>query len=73
MLDTFVAKAGTRARTPEGVLDFMRLADWRRRAFRRRGIAEFGLSLPFSNIRDSAPALELTEDARVVERPLEFV
>jgi len=67
-LDAFVAKVRARLMTSQGVLDFMRLADWRRRAFRKRRIAEFDLSLPFSNINENAPPLALTKDGEVVER-----
>jgi hypothetical protein len=67
-LDAFVAKVRTRLTTSQGVLDFMRLADWRRRAFRKRRIAEFDLSLPFSNINENAPPLAMTKDGEVVER-----
>jgi hypothetical protein len=67
-LDVFVAKVRARLATSQGVLDFMRLADWRRRAFRKRKIAEFDLSLPFSSLSEDAPPLEVTENAEVVER-----
>ncbi|WP_377828155.1 hypothetical protein ACFKHW_29680 [Bradyrhizobium lupini] len=67
-LDAFVAKVRARLATSQGVLDFMRVADWRRRAFRKRRIAEFGLTLPFSNIDENAPPLAVTRDAEVVER-----
>jgi len=56
-----------RAATLPGVLDYLRLADWRRRSFRRdRRLAEFKLTLPFSSVADQAPAVALTADGRVV-------
>jgi hypothetical protein len=72
-IDAFIGKVAASLRTPDGVVDLMRLADSRRRAFRQRRIGqEFNLSLPFSNIAEDAPALELTESAQVLERPLDF-
>jgi hypothetical protein len=57
----------TRATTPAGVLDYLRLADWRRRSFRRkRRLAEFDLTLPFSSVSDDAKSVALTPHGRVV-------
>jgi hypothetical protein len=65
LIDVVIARAGT----PEGVSDYLRLADWRRRSFRRnRHLAEFDLSLPFSSVADDAPGVELTLNGRVVPR-----
>jgi hypothetical protein len=59
-----------RAKTRDGAIDYLRLADSRRRAFRRnRHLAEFDLSLPFSSVADGAPAVELLPDGTVVQRP----
>jgi hypothetical protein len=59
-----------RAATLEGVSDYLRLADWRRRSFRRnRDLSEFDLSLPFSSVAGDAPGVELTPDGRVVVHP----
>jgi hypothetical protein len=56
-----------RAATPSGVADYLRLADWRRRSFRRkRRLAEFDLTLPFSSIADDAAPVALAPDGRVV-------
>ena len=57
----------TRATTPAGVLDYLRLADWRRRSFRRkRRLAELDLTLPFSSVSDDAKSVALTPHGRVV-------
>lgn len=57
----------TLASTREGVEKLMRLADDLRRAFRRRPISEFDLTLPHSNLPQNSPELLLTENAEVVE------
>ena len=60
-IEAYWANLAVRAQTPEGVLDFMRLADSNRRSFRKRRIAEFDLTMPFSNVAEDAPAVRLLE------------
>jgi len=67
-IGAFLQTVQRRAATRDGVLDYMRLAAVRRRAFRRRKIAEFDLSLPFSAVIDDGPALALLADGTVVQR-----
>jgi hypothetical protein len=45
------------------------LADSRRREFRRRPLAEFSLTLPFSTIPSEAPFLEFIPEGRVRRKP----
>lgn len=56
-----------RANTEEGFDRWVRLADSRRREFRRRPLAEFGLTLPTTNIPKDAPFLEMSENGTVRE------
>lgn len=44
---------------------YVRLAESRRREFRRRPLSEFDLTLPVTNIPNDAPALQMFEDASV--------
>ena len=71
-LDVFAAR---RMQTPEGVEDYMRLAESRRRMFRphpgsdgpgTHSLSEFKMTLPFArNIAANEPWLEMMEDATV--------
>ena len=50
----------------EDVVDgWFRLAEYRRRRFRRRPLAEFALTTPRTTIAENAPALRMTELGRV--------
>ncbi len=51
--------------TQQGYDDYVRLAESRRREFRRRPLAEFDLTLPVTNIPADAPLLQMFEDGRV--------
>jgi hypothetical protein len=55
------AKAGTQ----EGFDGLVRLADSRRREFRKHPLAEFQLTLPTTNIPKDAPLLAMSEDGTV--------
>ena len=67
-LANFFDAVRARAKTLEGVIEYLKLADWRRRSFRRnRKLAEFNLTLPFSKVADDAPGVELMEDGVVRE------
>lgn len=52
--------------TDSGLESLMLLADSRRRAFRRRPIAEFDMTLPWADVGDDAPFLKLQIDGTVV-------
>ena len=61
----YFMRLGALARTEEGFDGWMRLAESRRRAFRKRPLAEFRLTTPTTNIPPDAPPLEMTEDGTV--------
>lgn len=58
------------AGTEEGFFGFVRLAESRRRAFRRHKLAEFKLTIPRTNLSDDAPALRMRTDGRVEILPI---
>lgn len=64
-IERYFEALAVRATTEEGFDGFVRLADSRRRQFRRRPLAEFGLTLPTTNIPKDAPFLEMGEDGTV--------
>lgn len=55
----------TRARTPEGVRDYLLLADGRRRRFRRSMLAEFRLTVPVSDLPATTEQLSLKSDGTI--------
>jgi hypothetical protein len=55
--------------TEEGVDGLMRLAESRRREFRRRPLAEFRLTMPTTNIPAGAPTLMMRSDATIQVAP----
>lgn len=69
-LESFLAAVIARLATDEGADDVFRLAESRRREFRQRPLAEFGLSLPQAvAIPEDAPALRMALDGTVVPKP----
>jgi len=66
-IEQYFQVLAAKASTDEGFDGFVRLADSRRREFRRRPLAEFGLTLPTTNIPKDAPFLEMSEDGTVRE------
>ena len=46
---------------PDIVDSWFRLAEYRRRRFRRRRLAEFNLTTPRTNIPEDAPPLQMTQ------------
>jgi hypothetical protein len=68
-VQTLLAKIATKLDTDDGCDEIFRLAESRRREFKRRPLAEFGLSLPQAvGIPETAPILEMTDDATVRPR-----
>jgi hypothetical protein len=67
-IEEFMANVGERLGSATAFPDIFRLAESRRREFRRRPLAEFRLTTPVTNIPENAPLLELTADGRVVEK-----
>jgi hypothetical protein len=64
-IERYFEALAAKADTEEGFDGLVRLADSRRREFRRRPLAEFGLTLPTTNIPKDAPFLEMSEDGTV--------
>lgn len=68
-IENYFARLAERAETEEGFDGWMRLAESRRRAFRRRPLAEFRLTIPVTNIPPDAPALAMSADGSVRAAP----
>lgn len=65
-ISTFMAAVAERLADDAGLDDLMRLAESRRREFRRRPLSEFGLTLPrLATVAPDAPLLLLKADGRV--------
>jgi hypothetical protein len=67
-IEEFMATVGERLSSAAAFPDIFRLAESRRREFRRRPLAEFRLTTPATNIPESAALLELSADGRVIEK-----
>ncbi|MEU5366861.1 hypothetical protein ABZ354_25930 [Streptomyces sp. NPDC005925] len=65
--DTYLRKVTERLRTEDGYDDYVRLAESRRRQFRRMRLNEFELTLPVTSIPPGAPPLAMRENATVAE------
>lgn len=64
-VQSYLAAVAEKIQTTDGFDGFFRLAESRRREFRRRPLAEFRLTTPSTNIPEDAPPLEMTESAEV--------
>jgi hypothetical protein len=65
-LESYFGAIRSRLDTDDGTDDIFRLAESRRRQFRKRPLSEFGLTLPqATNIAEDAPLLEMTPQAIV--------
>jgi hypothetical protein len=68
-IERYLARVVERLGTDEGCDEIFRLAESRRRVFRRMPLAEFDLTLPIAAaIPENAPVLEMTEEAIVQPR-----
>lgn len=67
-IEDYMAKVGRQLNSPMAVEDLFRLAESRRREFRKRPLAEFRLTTPMTNIPETAPLLQLTQDAVVTTK-----
>jgi hypothetical protein len=67
-IEEFMAHIDERLKSATGFAEMFRLAESRRREFRRRPLAEFRLTTPVTNIPESAALLEMTADGRVLEK-----
>ncbi len=65
LIETYFAAIQARADTRDGFFDFFRLAESRRRRFRRLPLAEFDLTLPQTNIPPGAPDLFMRSDGAI--------
>jgi hypothetical protein len=68
-IEKYMAKLAVQLQTASGVESIFRLAESRRREFRKRPLAEFRLTTPMTNIPEGDPLLQLTEDAAVISKP----
>jgi hypothetical protein len=67
-IEAYFSHLKTAAADPGRVQELFGLLDSRRREFRRRPLAEFGLTVPVSNRPADMPFLEMTIDGRVRPR-----
>lgn len=66
----YLGKVNVRLKTQEGVTDFMKLAESRRRIYRPLPLDEFGMTLPYAlNLPTDWKLIEMKEDATVTEIP----
>ncbi|GIJ84914.1 hypothetical protein Asppvi_003765 [Aspergillus pseudoviridinutans] len=71
-ISSYVGKVQQKLRTSAGVLNYLLLAESRRRIYRPLPLNEFGLTLPFAvnyPTRESLPLKEMTESGEVVNMP----
>jgi hypothetical protein len=64
-IEAYFASLQQKSATEEGFDAWVRLAESRRREFRRRPLAEFRLTIPTTNIPSHAPLLSMNEDGGV--------
>ncbi|OJJ76862.1 hypothetical protein ASPBRDRAFT_201942 [Aspergillus brasiliensis CBS 101740] len=66
----YLDKVNARLLTYEGMVDYLSLAESRRRIYRPLPLDEFGLTLPYAlGIPPTAPLIEMTEDATITPIP----
>ncbi|MQS16709.1 hypothetical protein F7Q99_32105 [Streptomyces kaniharaensis] len=68
-IDAYLGRVAARIGTPSGFRDYVRLAESRRRDFKRMRLDEFELTLPATDIPADAPRLKMLDDATVVPAP----
>jgi hypothetical protein len=64
-IEAFSTALSSMCAHPDAFAHVFALAESRRREFRRRKLAEFRLTTPFTNIKESAPLLEFAPDGSV--------
>lgn len=67
-INDYFAQLGEKAKTENGFDDWVRLADSRRREFRKRKLAEFRLTTPTTNIPNDTPFLQMNSDGTMSEK-----
>jgi hypothetical protein len=68
-IESYIASVARRLTTQEGFDDYVRLAESRRREFKRMRLHEFSLSLPVTNILATEPLLHMQPDGTVEPKP----
>jgi hypothetical protein len=67
-IEDYFAQLREKAATVEGCDGWVRLAESRRREFRRQPLAEFSLTLPMTNIPKDSPLLAMNTDGTIREK-----
>jgi hypothetical protein len=65
LIESYFAALQRRANSREGFFDFVRLAESRRRQFRRLPLAEFDLTVPRTNIPENSPNQFMRADGMI--------
>lgn len=69
-LDEYISAVTNRLQTEDGMLDYLKLAESRRRIYRPLPLDEFGVQLPYAvNLEPDWPYIEMTETAEIQEIP----
>jgi hypothetical protein len=68
-IERYMTAVAARLATPAGFDDYVRLAESRRREYRRLPLAEFSLTLPTTSIPADAAPLRMNEDGTVGPKP----
>ncbi|MGH4014342.1 MAG: hypothetical protein ACRDSL_10540 [Pseudonocardiaceae bacterium] len=69
-IEDYLSAVTARVSTTEGFDDYVRLAESRRREFKRMRLNEFALTLPLTNIPPDAPLLQMNQDGTIGEKPI---
>jgi hypothetical protein len=67
-IQRYLGAVNDRVSTTEGFDDYVRLAESRRREFKRMRLNEFALTLPVTNIAPDAPLLQMNQDGTISEK-----
>jgi hypothetical protein len=67
-IETYMTAVSNRISSVEGFDDYVRLAESRRREFKRMRLNEFSLTLPATNIPVDAPLLQMQPNATIHEK-----
>ncbi|NJM79421.1 MAG: hypothetical protein HC854_07075 [Flavobacterium sp.] len=67
-IENYFFKLHNLLETKEGFYQITRLAESRRREFRKTDLAEFRLTTPITNIPETAELLQMTEEATVITK-----
>jgi hypothetical protein len=67
-IEAYMTAVSNRISSVEGFDDYVRLAESRRREFKRMRLNEFSLTLPTTNIPVGAPLLQMQSDATIHEK-----